>query len=1033
MNDWVNCLRLVAFGQSASASSSSSSAPSSSLGAAASPKQIGAKQNHTDHKDTDGPSAGASSASLAAASAALAKRAPKEPGEPKEPHAQVDVLLQEPPAGRKQQQQQQVVGAITLGGQRQQQAGGVPAAKTASQAAAAAASALAKSRQRQPSLLGSCKPLPPDDSPFIQSPQAASRRPDQLLDKGNGPGGDAGAHSRRDAASSPILDPIGQLDTLTPTVRGQLISSANCRASAAAMAPAAGTQASLQHQSAGGALASCQQQSAAAAAHAPPSSARAQPTPHATAAGLLQAPALASGSQSYAPQLGPPGGALAASRLQQTPVRVPSTLDEEEENMLYCSIEDNPSEHNYRVKVIETELALRCQLKCYQLAAPSSINEQYEELNQFRGNLLARQQQQQQQQQTAAQNQQLPFGQAASVVTFYQLIIGPQELTLLNDYATLAQFNNQAGKTNSASQQGLWSWPYQCIRRYGFDKDNCFMFEAGRKCASGPGQFVVQTPKAYHIYQDVVKFVNELRTITTTSSIVNNNINNFAQELPKSAHLQLQPGGLNHKSVTQIPVVWAPKESASPKANRREMGEKSGPPLASMNKTSDEDGLPSSRKQFFQTLRQIDSNVQQQQFSSQNHNSGNQPKSATRASCQEQPNEQLVSKCRPKGEAKLSPLSSGSSAGSSSSSCSVTSEHEGQPANMEPERPLAPVKASVSQKQASEINSDETDESGYEQGDDQRSTDSCQRSILPKNTSEATNGSPGQPNPVAARTRRQQQQHQMDSGKRVVERKQAAPVRVLPNNAGKPQRQQLNTSLADRVRALGLHDLLPKRPTNEPSNSIPTGAQSNRIAIEEDFDANLIRDVYCEITKLHAKFAVTTNGSGDDSMSSRSSSSSSGGELLSSSVATEEDEPMLLEDKRAIANREPMYSNVEAELDFMKEIKLREQQKQQQHRTINNDSNDKSREKLAPQHTEHLDKSYINNCPSSNHFSPLARHLHYPTLLNPIPESADDELSNNSIAQREFTSSNHYKKKPTNHYVINDVQYAKISRSSTAQ
>ena len=39
------------------------------------------------------------------------------------------------------------------------------------------------------------------------------------------------------------------------------------------------------------------------------------------------------------------------------------------------------------------------------------------------------------------------------------------------------------------------------------------MFEAGRKCGSGPGQFIVQTPKAYSIYQDVVKFVNELRCV----------------------------------------------------------------------------------------------------------------------------------------------------------------------------------------------------------------------------------------------------------------------------------------------------------------------------------------------------------------------------------------------------------------------------------------------------------------------------------------------------------------------------------------
>lgn len=201
-----------------------------------------------------------------------------------------------------------------------------------------------------------------------------------------------------------------------------------------------------------------------------------------------------------------------------------------EENMLYCSIEDNPNEHTYRVKVVETELALRCQLKCYARIEPTTVSAQYEQLPKQSSN-------------TRSSN-------FANAVTFYQLIVGPQELTLLNDYATetSATVASATSKSHAKQQQGLWSWPYQCIRRYSFDMYDCFVFEAGRKCSSGPGEFIVQTPKAQHIYKDVVNFVNELCTLATTNTTTSTGTSTMQ---------------VHQSNCVQIPIQWPSNEQHS--------------------------------------------------------------------------------------------------------------------------------------------------------------------------------------------------------------------------------------------------------------------------------------------------------------------------------------------------------------------------------------------------------------------------------------------------------------------------------------
>lgn len=966
MNDWVNCLRLVAFGQAAS------SAAGNGTPALASIVTTGS----------------AAAASLAAASAAVAKRS----GAPRQQQQQqrVDVLLQEP--ARKQDEEAQQASSTQA----------ALAAKTASQAAAAAASALAKTRQRQPSLLGSCKPLPPNDSPFIRRQQIAG----------------SGASS-----ASNLLSSIGQVDTLTPTVCGQLIG--------AACSAAAPKQAALQ-----------------------PSTALSTPNLNNTCsppARLLAHKTLCSSMMDVLAAT-----TSAANAKQQ--VQVPATLDEEEENMLYCSIEDNPSEHNYRVKVIETELALRCQLKCYQLSGPSLVSEQYEELSQFRA---------------GAGPQQRPTMESgaagrAPVVTFYQLIIGPQELTLLNDYAAAAHLHkHHAGGNN---QQGLWSWPYQCIRRYGFDKDNCFMFEAGRKCASGPGQFVVQTPKAYSIYQDVVKFVNELRTITGA---------------PEQPMLQLQQLAQvqRHKSVTQIPVVWAPEQR---QAGARGAGEQEAPGGSEEN----------SERRLFE------------------------------AKCNEAVLRQgLQQKCAPPspaGPGSLTPPSERArSSVSSSSVSSSSSDQESQPplagsVTNQPQTQVPDARPASANKNTDKTQmaamgggSDETDESGYEQGDDQRSTGSSagHGRTRPKPPTAAGDDSAAPQVPLVARTRRQPQPLDATNTRASEQRQQQQATRLEQKPApdkGKKVRtivEQSGGSVADRVRALGLHDLLTDsalvpRAQKPPSLGTPTAIapQSQQPAVvDDDLEANLIRDVYCEITKLHAKFALTTNGSSDDSMSSRSSSSSSGGDPITtsasreSSVGTmsldnrlapdggdfeeEDDEIRLGASDHLVGGKsvpsEPMYSNVEAEVELGREMNQvaplqynGQNRGKQAARSTNGhqvtrhfnahgsgaQANGQPVDSRPYEQSQNSGPAYplrgglnnaslnrINNHDTFNDYNlnTLTSNRHqYQAVLNPIPECGDDEPSMGTMFSKNGARCiGPSTRKPTNHYVINDVQYAKISRN----
>ncbi|XP_009571009.1 PREDICTED: docking protein 2-like, partial [Fulmarus glacialis] len=55
--------------------------------------------------------------------------------------------------------------------------------------------------------------------------------------------------------------------------------------------------------------------------------------------------------------------------------------------------------------------------------------------------------------------------------------------------------------------ESLFSWPYRFLRRFGRDKVT-FSFEAGRRCASGEGNFEFETRQGNEIFQAIESAIN---------------------------------------------------------------------------------------------------------------------------------------------------------------------------------------------------------------------------------------------------------------------------------------------------------------------------------------------------------------------------------------------------------------------------------------------------------------------------------------------------------------------------------------------
>lgn len=208
----------------------------------------------------------------------------------------------------------------------------------------------------------------------------------------------------------------------------------------------------------------------------------------------------------------------------------------------------------------------------------------------------------------------------------------------------------------------------------------------------------------------------------------------------------------------------------------------------------------------------------------------------------------------------------------------------------------------------------------------------------------------------------------------------------------------------------------------------------------EDFETNLIRDVYSEISKLRATFAVTSSNSAEDSMSSHSSNGvSAEADRLSSASSTagatnEEDEDD--EDQEFHRGSEPMYSNLSLPNG--------------RDRLMTNSARRHSANFNQRPETEQFNNSYQQQ-QQPNAQAPFDyRPTMFSTHLNPIPECGElatpsqpsakpprvapkpiNYTTNKLLAANQSqTNGPRSGRLPTNHYLINDVQYAKISKAN---
>ncbi|KAM4035284.1 docking protein 2 isoform 2-T4 [Anomaloglossus baeobatrachus] len=96
----------------------------------------------------------------------------------------------------------------------------------------------------------------------------------------------------------------------------------------------------------------------------------------------------------------------------------------------------------------------------------------------------------------------------------------------------------------------IFSWPYQYLRRFGRDK-TMFSFEAGRRCASGEGNFEFETAHGSHIFNSIESAIKASRI-----------------ESPGSYdHCQEEASNLPRQPVRSASLAMAPSHSTMPFKN----------------------------------------------------------------------------------------------------------------------------------------------------------------------------------------------------------------------------------------------------------------------------------------------------------------------------------------------------------------------------------------------------------------------------------------------------------------------------------
>ncbi|NXL65750.1 DOK2 protein, partial [Chordeiles acutipennis] len=110
----------------------------------------------------------------------------------------------------------------------------------------------------------------------------------------------------------------------------------------------------------------------------------------------------------------------------------------------------------------------------------------------------------------------------------------------------------------------LYSWPYHFLRRFGRDKVT-FSFEAGRRCASGEGNFEFETRQGNEIFQAIESAINVHRSLGTEEPRRGGPRDDASRPLghtrmPSWAQGHEEPGG------TKSPLLEPTREGKVPKA-----------------------------------------------------------------------------------------------------------------------------------------------------------------------------------------------------------------------------------------------------------------------------------------------------------------------------------------------------------------------------------------------------------------------------------------------------------------------------------
>lgn len=114
----------------------------------------------------------------------------------------------------------------------------------------------------------------------------------------------------------------------------------------------------------------------------------------------------------------------------------------------------------------------------------------------------------------------------------------------------------------------MYSWQYSHIRRYGRNKLT-FLFEAGRKCPSGPGMFILKTKEGQKIFQEIRGLTRNMRNGSKDDTLPRKKpVQNSAPEEPMYQEPELPKRG--YRTTNSYKHHLAPPEpTTAPPPSRR--------------------------------------------------------------------------------------------------------------------------------------------------------------------------------------------------------------------------------------------------------------------------------------------------------------------------------------------------------------------------------------------------------------------------------------------------------------------------------